>query len=66
MHVDPQEFGRLEGKVEALKEQLDANTAKLDDIHAFVQQQKGAANILLVVCTAISAVVGWVVSYFAK
>jgi hypothetical protein len=66
MNIDPQEFGRLEGKVEALKERVDANSVMIKDIHEFVTKQKGAAHILLLLCTGVSALVGWFVSYFSK
>ncbi len=66
MHVNPQEFGELKGAVAAIKERLDGNTEKLDSILAFQQQQKGAVSFLLVLATAVSAVVGWFVSYFSK
>ncbi len=63
MYVDPQEFGRLEGKVEALKEQVDLNSKKLDDIHTYVTKQKGAANTIhmvwIVVTTAIASAIAY-------
>ncbi len=66
MHVNPQEFGELKGAVSAIKERLDENTDKLDSILAFQQKQKGAVSVLLVLATAVSAIVGWFVSYFTK
>lgn len=66
MEVSPQEFGELKGTVTAMKEKLDANSEKLDDIHAYVNQQKGAASTLMLLASAVSAVVGWVVSWFAN
>ncbi len=66
MHVDPKEFGELKGAVSAIKERLDSNTKKLDEIHAYVQHQKGAASVLLMVSTAVAAFIGWALSYFTK
>lgn len=66
MYVDPQEFGELKGDVKALKDRVDLNSVMIADIHEFVTKQKGAAHVLLLVCTGVSAIVGWFVSYFSK
>jgi len=63
---NPREFGRLEEKVENIEKTLVNNTKKLDEIHEFVTKQKGAVHVLLMLVTAVSAFVGWAVSYFTK
>ncbi len=39
---------------------------KLDTLIAFQEKQKGIASVLMLCATAVSALVGWLVSYFSK
>jgi tetrahydromethanopterin S-methyltransferase subunit G len=64
MYVDPQEFGELKGKVEAIKERLDSNTSKIDEIHEYVTKQKGAAATIHILWVAITAAIATAISYF--
>jgi hypothetical protein len=64
MYVDPQEFGELKGKVEAIKERLDSNTAKIDDIHEYITKQKGAAATIHIIWVFITAAIATAISYF--
>ncbi len=71
--VDPVEFGKVLGQMAAhaddireLKEgQAEANR-KLDKLLEYQSKQKGAVSVLLLISTAVSGIVGWVISWITR
>lgn len=73
MNIDPIEFGKVLARLDAqdddikeLKDGQKETHVKLDRILAYQQKQKGATSVLLMMASAVSAVVGWIVSHFSR
>ena len=68
---NPVAFGKVLGRLDAQekliedlkKGQLETNR-KLDTLLEYQAKQRGAAQVLLLAAAGVSAVVGWIVSYF--
>jgi hypothetical protein len=61
-------LGRLDAQAEdiqELKTGIKDNAAKLDKLLEYQAKQKGAAHVLLMLSSAVAAVIGWVVSAFS-
>lgn len=78
-HALQRDLGRLEGKVEAQGDQLteltkkfdfyhSQNSDKIDKLLSYQERQKGAARMLLLVCSSLSTTFGaltaWIVHKF--
>lgn len=58
--IDLREFGRLEEKVEAQGRQIDAMSAKLDDLLALANKGRGGFWAGMTLVSLASSVIGWV------
>lgn len=64
------DLGRVEGEVKALRRDVDSMNAKLDAALSHIDQQKGAKRATVAISSGasalVAAVVGWLVSWYAK
>jgi len=71
--VNPIAFGRVLGRLDAQAEDIQELKIgqkdigqKLDQLLEFQSKQKGAAHVLLLLSSAVAAVIGWIVSAFSS
>ncbi len=64
MYVDPQEFGELKGKVEAMAQRVDDNSDLIKEIHEYVTRQKGAAQTVHLIWVVITTAIATAIAYF--
>jgi len=57
--IDPQEFGKLQGQVQALEAKVDTIGRKLDDLVTLAHEGKGGIRALWAVGGLIAGVLGW-------
>lgn len=67
MYVDPEEFGYMKAKVEAIEKQQGLDSVKLNEVHEYVTRQRGAATTVTALATTIASAAaiasGW---FFSK
>ena len=60
--IDPQEFGRLEAKVEAMEKTVEKMARQIDELVALVNQGRGAFWIAMILGGTIGSIASFIVN----